>query len=262
MRQNGGNHLRQSSTDSGTPHHRPKLKTNGHFTAFMQSRQDQPPPAMDQKPAGLPRSHTVSGPIGTWSILFIKVINILQYGHIFFNVTSIICTNRFIFVSSYSKLRVIRISWDLKIIRISRRKMYWFWSIWPGNLFELRNNSYHAEFSVPPFSCDVGHPGGPTSVGLCWISWTLTASKFFVFLFGLRNYHIYLFHLSSGGFSGRPRCPAPLLNFGASIFHPNKFALRITTGFKHRLGLETTEYVWVCLQSVRFSSCIVQCNWL
>ncbi|XP_074653753.1 protein TANC2-like [Tubulanus polymorphus] len=36
--QANGNHLRQNSDTALMSHHRPKLKTNGHFTAYMQSR--------------------------------------------------------------------------------------------------------------------------------------------------------------------------------------------------------------------------------
>ena len=47
--------------------------------------------------------------------------------------------------SLYSKLHVIRIQWDLKLLRITRRKMRWFWSIWLENLFGFwRDNSDHA----------------------------------------------------------------------------------------------------------------------
>ena len=44
----------------------------------------------------------------------------------------------------YSKHYVIRIQWDLRYnsdyakIRITRRKMHWFWSIWSENMFGLR----------------------------------------------------------------------------------------------------------------------------
>ena len=48
------------------------------------------------------------------------------------------------FLSVYSKLRVIGNQWDLinnlvhTKIRITWRKMHWFWSIWPENLFGFR----------------------------------------------------------------------------------------------------------------------------
>ena len=49
---------------------------------------------------------------------------------------------------------MIRIQWDLKIIsdnarfRITRRKLHWFWSIWPENSFGLCDNSDYAEFTL------------------------------------------------------------------------------------------------------------------
>ena len=41
----------------------------------------------------------------------------------------------------YNKLRVIRLHWYQKKFRITRIKIPWIWSIWPENLFGLRDNS-------------------------------------------------------------------------------------------------------------------------
>ena len=56
----------------------------------------------------------------------------------------------------YSKFYEIRIQWDLKNnsdcaeIWIERRKMHWFQSIWPENLFGLRDNSEYAIIRITP----------------------------------------------------------------------------------------------------------------
>ena len=57
----------------------------------------------------------------------------------------------------FSKLRVVRIQWNLKNssdhakYRNTRRKIHWFWLIRPEILFGLRDNSDYVEFTVVVF---------------------------------------------------------------------------------------------------------------